>query len=441
MDTIASDAAAREVIVGVDTHKHIHVAVAIDRNGVRLGEHSVSVDRGGYAQLEAWAQALGRVGCFGVEGTGSYGAGLAGYLRRCGHRVVEVNRGDRSARRNNGKCDPGDAETAARSVLSGTATAVPKAADGLAEMIRQVKIARDTARKANTAAIVALKAMVINAPAELRESLDALSDKALIKRCAAFRVRGIDTTTASAKHSLRALARRWLFLDAEIVSHDRELDRLTVEASPTLRDGLRHRSRLRSRAAHRVRRQPPTDPLRGGVRETLRDLPDPGLLRTDQPAPPLPRRPPPSQRCALPDRDRAHAIPPAHHRLRRPPHHRGPHQKRHHPLPQTLRRPRGLRTRHGRPPSPNPAARTNNLTYRGINALAETVIGLYQSELIRGPCQGPWDSAADVELATLGWVHWHNHQRIHTYLGDVPPAEFEAAYAARQPDQQTVGNQ
>ena len=67
------------------------------------------------------------------------------------------------------------------------------------------------------------------------------------------------------------------------------------------------------------------------------------------------------------------------------------------------------------------------------NALAETVIGLYKSELIRGPrrpCR-----------AGLGWVHWHNHQRLHTYLGDVPPAEFEAAYAALQPDHQTVGNQ
>ena len=60
------------------------------------------------------------------------------------------------------------------------------------------------------------------------------------------------------------------------------------------------------------------------------------------------------------------------------------------------------------------------------NALAETVIGLYKSELIRGPRQGPWDSAADVELATLGWVHWHNHQRLHTYLGDVPPDELRS---------------
>ncbi len=61
------------------------------------------------------------------------------------------------------------------------------------------------------------------------------------------------------------------------------------------------------------------------------------------------------------------------------------------------------------------------------NALAETVNGLYKSELIRGPGQGPWKTVADVELATLGWVHWHNTERLHGYLGDVPPAEFETA--------------
>ena len=74
------------------------------------------------------------------------------------------------------------------------------------------------------------------------------------------------------------------------------------------------------------------------------------------------------------------------------------------------------------------------------NALAETVIGLYEAELIHKPGQGPWNSAEDVELATLGWTNWHNHRRLHSHLGDIPPAEFEAAYAARQPNQ-TVGNQ
>lgn len=75
------------------------------------------------------------------------------------------------------------------------------------------------------------------------------------------------------------------------------------------------------------------------------------------------------------------------------------------------------------------------------NALAEAVNALYKTELIRGPAQGPWRTVEDVELATLGWVHWHNHDRLHGYLGDVPPAEFEAAYAAQQADQELVGIQ
>jgi putative transposase len=64
------------------------------------------------------------------------------------------------------------------------------------------------------------------------------------------------------------------------------------------------------------------------------------------------------------------------------------------------------------------------------NALAETVNGVYKTELIRGPGQGPWKTIEDVELATLGWVHWHNTARLHGYLGDVPPAEFEDAFYA-----------
>jgi putative transposase len=75
------------------------------------------------------------------------------------------------------------------------------------------------------------------------------------------------------------------------------------------------------------------------------------------------------------------------------------------------------------------------------NALAETVNGLYKAELIRGPGQGPWRTIEDVELATLGWVHWHNTERLHGYLNDVPPTEFEATYAAPHTDQTLVGTQ
>lgn len=227
-----------KIIVGVDTHKHVHVAVAIDALGVRLGDLVVPADTSGYRQLAEWAKNLGSVDAFGVEGTGSYGAGVTSYLRRQGHRIVEVNRGDRRARRANGKSDTVDAEAAARAVLNGTATAIPKAADGAAEMIRQTKVAKDTAVKARTATIVTLKALVVNAPAGLRESLDGLSDKALIDRCASFRPGAITDPTASAKHALRAMARRWLYLTDEIRDHDAILDNLTSVTSPTLREGF-----------------------------------------------------------------------------------------------------------------------------------------------------------------------------------------------------------
>jgi len=228
----------RKVIIGVDTHKHVHVAVAIDVWGIRLEDRSFPADSGGYRQLISWAIELGPIDAFGIEGTGSYGAGLTSAVRRAGYQVIEVNRGDRRARRANGKSDTMDAELAARSVLAGQSNAVPKTADGAVEMMRQLKIARDTAVKARTSAIISLKQIIVNAPAELRESLAGLTDKTLIDRCAGFRPGSIDSTTASAKHTLRALARRWLFLNDEIHDHDRHLDQLTAETSPKLRDGF-----------------------------------------------------------------------------------------------------------------------------------------------------------------------------------------------------------
>lgn len=120
-------------------------------------------------------------------------------------------------------------------------------------MMRQLKIARDTAVKARTSAIISLKQAIVNAPAELRESLASLADKALIDRCAGFRPGVLDSPTASARHTLRALARRWLFLNDEIHDHDHHLDQLTADTSPTLRDGFRRRGRHRSKDAHHLR--------------------------------------------------------------------------------------------------------------------------------------------------------------------------------------------
>ena len=175
---------AQTVIVGVDTHKHMHVAVAIDSRSIRLGAHSFGADSEGYRALLTWAEAYGGIEAVGIEGTGGYGVGLSRTVHRAGHRVVEVNRVDRRLRRAAGKSDTLDAEAAARAVLAGQATATPKTADGAVEMMRQLKVARDSAVKARTTAMSTLKQILVNAPPVLREPLQALTDRALVTRCA-----------------------------------------------------------------------------------------------------------------------------------------------------------------------------------------------------------------------------------------------------------------
>jgi transposase len=223
-----------KVVVGVNTHKYVHTAAVVDVVGGLQASISIAADRGGYEQLITWAAGYGHVLGFGVEGTGSYGAGLASHLRRHGHKVVEVNRPDRRVRRQRGKSDPIDAENAARAVLAGTATATPKNAEGTVEMIRHTKIARDTAVKARTQAMVTLKALLVTVPDELREQLTGLSKMALLERCAGLRPGPMSSTVASAKRALRALARRWLDLDQEIKEHDILLEQLTTQQAPEL---------------------------------------------------------------------------------------------------------------------------------------------------------------------------------------------------------------
>src|SRR5918997_2412501 len=177
-----SGAIPTDIIVGVDTHKHIHAAVAVTGLGARVAELTIQVGPAGYRELETWARSLGAVRAFGVEGTGSYGAGLARFLREGGHVVHEVGRPDRRLRRQRGKTDHLDAEGAARAVLGGQATALPKAGTSRVEMIRHLKVARATAVKARTQAMLALKALMIGAPAALRERLEAIGGKVALVR-------------------------------------------------------------------------------------------------------------------------------------------------------------------------------------------------------------------------------------------------------------------
>src|SRR5216683_6574767 len=129
------------VTLGVDTHAELHVAAALDERGRLLGTCTIPTTAAGFAELLRWTTQYGALARVGMEGTGSYGAGLARWLRARDVVVVEVDRPDRRTRRRRGKSDSVDAEAAARAVLAGTATAQRKAGDGPMEMVRTLRVA------------------------------------------------------------------------------------------------------------------------------------------------------------------------------------------------------------------------------------------------------------------------------------------------------------
>jgi len=221
-------------IFGVDTHKDTHVAVGIDKTGRRLGELIAPASTEGYAAVEKWALSFGEIEAFGIEGTGSYGAGLCRYLQARGHRVIEVNRPDRNLRRQKGKSDSLDAESAARAVLSGTATAIPKGTDDAVEMIRLLEVARRGAMKAKTAAATTLQSMLVSLPAELREQLANPSTVKIVRVCARFRASDVSTPLTAAKMTLRSIAKRYEQLELEISALDKTLAKLVPHAAPVL---------------------------------------------------------------------------------------------------------------------------------------------------------------------------------------------------------------
>jgi transposase len=223
------------ITVGVDTHADAHVGVVLDLLGRRQGEAVVPNDESGYRSLLRWAQSLGEPTCFGIEGTGSFGAGLSRFLRSEGVRVVEVDRLSRQHQRRRGKYDAADAEAAARAVLSGEATGEPKSADGCVEMLRALKVARRSALKAKTQAANQLHALVMTAPERLRADLRGLAAKRLAEKASRFRCEAQPADpTAATKFALRSVARRYQQLSEEIAKLEEQIERLVREASPNL---------------------------------------------------------------------------------------------------------------------------------------------------------------------------------------------------------------
>ena len=222
------------IVIGVDTHKHVHVAAALDSIGGILATMTIATDSGGFKQLLEWAATFGQIIAFGIEGTGSYGAGLTSFLRRKGHRIFEVNRPDRRMRRLVGKSDTLDAENAARAVFAGFATAEPKTADGIVEMIRQLKVAHDSGVKDRSSAMITLKAMLIHSPETLRKEMARKTQITLVRQFANIRPRDLEFPDDSIRHTLRALARRWQYLDAETKELHTMIEDLVMCTAPHL---------------------------------------------------------------------------------------------------------------------------------------------------------------------------------------------------------------
>jgi transposase len=233
---VGTTALVHEVTGGVDTHADTHTAAALDERGRLLGHATFRATPAGYDELLDWLTGHGQVATVGVEGTGSYGAGLARHLRAEGVRIVEVDRPDRRARRSNGKSDPVDAVAAARAVQAGTAAGIPKSRDGVVESIRALRVARNGAIKSHTAAMNALRQMLITAPDHLRQQMTGLGPKTLVNACARLRPGDLVDPAQGVKAALRRLARRCQMLAEEIAEADRDLAALVGQTAPHLLD-------------------------------------------------------------------------------------------------------------------------------------------------------------------------------------------------------------
>ena len=225
------------VVGGVDTHADTHTVAALDQLGRRLGCAVFPASRAGYGALVDWLAGYGRISAVGVEGTGSYGAGLTRWLSAQQITVVEVNRPNRAERRRRGKSDPVDAEHAAAAVLANTATAVPKARTGLVESIRLIHGTRAGAVKARTAARNTFINTVRTSPDAVREALQPLTRAGQLRAATSYRADG-DSPLATVKRCLRRLAVRITELTSEITAADADLDRLTRQLAPTMRSRL-----------------------------------------------------------------------------------------------------------------------------------------------------------------------------------------------------------
>ena len=152
------------VTAGADTHRDQHVVAALDERGGQLGVRSFPTTPAGYRHALAWLRGFGTVERIGVEGTGTYGAGLTRYLLAEAVAVVEVNRPNRQLRRRHGESDPVDAIRRRSRCAVREASGEAKTRSGAVEAIRALRTARRSAGHARTTALNQMRALLVSGP-------------------------------------------------------------------------------------------------------------------------------------------------------------------------------------------------------------------------------------------------------------------------------------
>jgi transposase len=221
---------------GVDTHKDTHTVAGLDQYGRELGTRQFPATARGYRGLYAWLSGLGTLEVVGIEGTGSYGAALSGYLASRQVPVLEIDRPERAGRRRQGKSDPLDALAAARAALGGRRTVIPKQHDGKVESLRVLHVARRSAVDQRSDTQRQIKSLLVTAPERLRARLRALSITRLVTTLSALRPDPTRSTepTCATELALRALARRHQNLTTEINDLDALIKPLVAAINPEL---------------------------------------------------------------------------------------------------------------------------------------------------------------------------------------------------------------
>lgn len=224
------------LVAGIDTHKDTHHVAIVDQVGRLIADHQFATTVEGYGQIVQFLHRHGNVNAVGVEGTGSYGAGVSRVLNAAGFRVLEVIRPNRQQRRAKGKSDPLDAEQAARTVLSGQGATTPKSASGAVECLRMLLTERRSANKSRTQTINQLHAVLVTAPDLVRNTYRGLTTEQIITKAARSRPTASDMAdvTTTARIVLRRLATRAQQLQDEVRTIDAEMTALIAQINPAM---------------------------------------------------------------------------------------------------------------------------------------------------------------------------------------------------------------